>query len=395
LKLAGARNDRANRIWVGSLDGGAAKPLVATNFNAQYADGYLLFIRGGDSGGTLLALSFDLARMETSSQPVTVADQVSLYPAYLGLGDYSVSENGTLVLDSSLLQRRLEWFDRKGSQSGVFGEPATQFDFRISPDGSRIAVSVYDTGTQTTQIWVGDVARGVRTRLTSGPSSNSGPVWSPDGSKIAFQSDRKHQADIIVRAADGSGTDEAITDEEGQRIPTNWSRDGQIVYLDREAAGTRLEQLCALSVNPPRKSITILPRSANDFGQVVRLSPDGRWLTYDVDESGRDEVYVVSFPEGRGKVQISNNGGVSPKWSRGGKEILYNDFDGNVMSVDIDSSRGIQAGTPKRLFHLPEGAGFGWDSTADGERFLVNVPVVKSSSAPLNVIFNWSADLKK
>jgi len=117
-------------------------------------------------------------------------------------------------------------------------------------------------------------------------------------------------------------------------------------------------------------------------------------MTYDVDESGRNEVYVVSFPEGRGKVQISNNGGVGPKWTRGGKEIVYSDFDGNLMSVDIDAGRGIQAGTPRRLFRLPENT-FGWDPTADGERFLVNVPVIKSSSAPLNVIFNWSAGLRR
>ena len=395
MKLAGARNDPANQIWVGSLDGKAGRPLIANNFNAQYADGYLLFIRGGDFGGSLLAQPFDPARLEMSGQPVTVSDQVSLYGDFLGFGDYSVSGNGTLVLDSSLLTRRQEWFDRKGTQTGVFGDPTTQFAFRISPDGSRVAVSVYDMGTQTEQIWVGDVARGVRTRLTSGPSSNSSPVWSPDGSKIAFQSDRKHQADIFVRAADGSGTDEAITDEEGQRVPSDWSRDGQIIYVDREAAGSRLEQLSAVSINPPRKPSTIVPRAPNDFGLTPRLSPDDRWLAYDIDESGRNEIYVVSFPEGRGKVQISSSGGVGAKWTRGGKEIVYADFDGNLMSVDIDASRGLQAGTPKRLFRLPEGAGFGWEATTDGERFLINVPVIKSTSAPLNVVFNWAAGLKK
>ncbi|MGE5277929.1 MAG: protein kinase domain-containing protein, partial [Acidobacteriota bacterium] len=318
LNLAGQRSDPANRVWVGSLDGGAAKPLIATNFNAQYADGYLLFIRGGDFGGTLLAQPFDPARLETSGQPVTVADQVSLYGDVLGFGDYSVSRNGTLVLDSSLLLRRLEWYDRKGSQTGVFGEPAAQFGFRISPDGSRVAVAVYEPGTQTTQIWVGDVGRGVRTRLTSGPSSNTGPVWSPEGSRIAFQTDRKHQADIYVRPADGSGAEEAITDEVGQRIPTDWSKDGQVVYLDREAAGGRLMQLSVVSLSPPRKPFTLLPRAQKDFGFSVRLSPDGRWVAYDMDESGRSEVYVVSFPEGRGKVQISDNGGIAPKWTRGG-----------------------------------------------------------------------------
>jgi Tol biopolymer transport system component len=128
----------------------------------------------------------------------------------------------------------------------------------------------------------------------------------------------------------------------------------------------------------------------------VRLSPDNRWVAYDLNESGRSEIYVVSFPEGKGKLQVSNNGGISPKWARGGKEIVYNSFDGKLVSVSIDTSGGtLRAGTPKALFELPEGAGFGWDVTADGERFLVNVPVIKSSSSPLNVVFNWSAALKK
>jgi serine/threonine-protein kinase len=230
--------------------------------------------------------------------------------------------------------------------------------------------------------------------LTTGPSSNTGPIWSPDGSKIAFETDRKHQADIYVKASDGSGTEEAITDEEGQRIPTAWSKDGRIVYLDREAAGGRLMQLSAVSVSPPRKPFTLIPRAPKDFGFSVRLSPDDRWVTYDLDESGRPEVYAISFPEGRGRVQISNNGGIGPKWARGGKEIVYVDFEGNLMSVEIDASHGLRAGTPKRLFRLPEGS-FGWDATADGERFLVNVPVIKSSSAPLNVIVNWTAALPK
>jgi len=395
MNLAGARGDPANRIWAASLDGGAAKPILSTSFNAQFADGHMLFIRGGDFGGSLLAQPFDPVRLETVGQAVTVADQVSLYGEVLGFGDYSVSNTGTLVMDSSLLLRRLEWFDRKGSMTGTFGEAAAQFGVRISPDGSRLATAIYDAGTQSTQIWIGDVARGVRTRLTSGASSNTGPIWSPDGSRIAFQTDRKHQADVYAMAADGSGTEEAVSDELGQRIPTDWSRDGQILYLDREAAGGRLMQLSVVSAAPPRKPFTLIPRAPKDFGFSVRLSPDNKWIAYDIDESGRSEVYVLSFPDGRGKTQVSTNGGIGPKWVRGGKEIIYQDFDGQVMSVDVDTSHGVRAGTPKRLFQLPEGSDFGWDVTADGERFLVNAPVIKSSSVPLNVIVNWTAALKK
>jgi hypothetical protein len=395
LNLAGNSRDPANRIWVGSLDAAPAKPLIPANFNAQYADGYLLFIRGGQTGGSLLAQPFDTVRLETSGEPATVVEQLGLYGDFLGFGDFSVSSAGTLVFDAFRFLTRLEWIDRGGKQSGVFGDAAAHFNPRISPDGSRIAFEVYESGTNTTQIWVGDVSRGVQTRLTSGPGSNAGPLWSPDGSRIAFQTDRKHQADIYIRTVSGTAGEEAITDEDGQRIPNDWSKDGRfIVYLDREAAGSRLMQLSVMPVTGAHKPFTLLPRVPNDFGPSVRIAPDGRWVTYVLDESGRREVYVVSFPDGQGKVQISNAGGINPKWTRGGRELLYASFDGRVMSVEIDASRGLHAGTPRPLFQLPEGAS-GWDVSADGERFLVNVPVVKSSSVPLSFVVNWAAGLRK
>ncbi len=315
LNTAGNARDPANRIWVGSLDGTPGKPLIQANYNAQFADGFLLFIRGGDLGGSLLAQPFDPSRLETSGQPVTVTEQVSLYGELLGVGDYSVSRDGTLIFDGFRLQTRLEWYDRTGTQTGSFGDPAPHFNARISPDGSRVAFDLYETGTQTTQVWVGDVARGVQTRLTSAPSSNSGPVWSPDGSRIAFQSDRAHQADIIVRAANGSGVDQAMTDSADQGIPQDWSADGRfIVYLDREAAGNRLMQLSILPVEPPGEPSTVVPRAPKDFS-FVRFSRDGRWIAYDLDESGRREVYVVSVPDGQARLQISERRG-------GGSEVV-------------------------------------------------------------------------
>jgi Tol biopolymer transport system component len=395
LNVSGNSRDPANRIWVGSLDGGPAKPLISANFNAQYADGYLLFIRGGDAGGSLLAQRFDPARLETSGDPLTVADQVTLYGDYLGFGAYSVSRSGTLVFNALQLLTRLEWFDRAGKQLGAVGDPGLHFNPRISPDRTRIAFDRYDTSTQTTQLWVADVSRGVQTRLTSGPGSNSGAVWSPDSSRIAFQSDRKHQADVYVRAIAGTGADEAITDEANQRIPIDWSRDGRfLTVFDREAGGNRQIRLSALPLSGDGKPLVVVPTVPGLLGGG-RLSPDGRWLAYDTDESGRSEVYVVSFPEGQGRVQISSAGGLNAKWSRSGREIVYTAFDGKVTSVEIDTSHGLRAGTPKPVFQLPEGTGFGWDVSTDGERFLLNVPVIKSSSVPLSVVVNWTAGLKK
>jgi hypothetical protein len=395
LNLAGTSKDPSNLVWVGSLDSDEARPLIPANFNAQYADGYLLFIRGGDFGGSLLAQPFDPVSLETRGEPRSVAENVGLYGDFLGIGNFTASAGGTLLFDASRLLTRLEWFDRSGKQVGVFGEPDLHYSPRISPDGTRIAFSLYDTGTQTTQIWVGDVSRGVQTRLTSSPGSNAGPVWSPDSTRIAFQSDRKHQADVYVRASGGSGADEAFTDQEGQKIPVDWSSDGEfIVITDREAGGERLMGISAIPVSGERNSFSVVPPLSTNAG-AARLSPDGSFLAYQSDESGRMEIYVVSFPDGRAKVQISNSGGRFPKWSRGGRETLYTAFDGTLVSVEIDTRRGLSAGMPKPLFLLPEGAEVGWDVSLDGERFLLNVPVIKSSSVPLSLVANWTAALER
>ncbi|MGH9391111.1 MAG: protein kinase domain-containing protein, partial [Vicinamibacteria bacterium] len=263
LNLAGTSSDPSNQIWVGSLDSDPARPLVPGNFNPQYADGYLLFVRGGDSGGSLLAQPFDPRTLATSGEPRVLAEHVGLYSAYLGFGNFSVSSAGALVLDASRLQTRLEWLDRSGRQVSTFGEPDLYFDPRISPDGTQIAFDLYDSGTQTTQIWVRDVSRGVQTRLTSVPGSNAGAVWSPDSARIAFQSNRKHQADVFVKPSSGAGTEEAVTDEDGQRTPTDWSSDGKFLAIfDRQPAGQRLVGVSVIPMTGDRKPFLVVPRHA-------------------------------------------------------------------------------------------------------------------------------------
>jgi eukaryotic-like serine/threonine-protein kinase len=393
LNAAGNSRDPANRIWVGSMDGAPAKPVVAGNYNAEFTNGYLLFIRG-DLAGTLFAQPFDPIRMETTGDPVGVASEIGVYSDYLGIGKYSVASHGALLYSSFLLRTRLEWLDREGKSKGTFGEPGAHFGFRLSPDDARIAFDLYDPGTNLSEVWIGDVARDVQTKLTSGPSSNTGPVWSPDGSRVAFQSDRKHQADIVVRLAGGSGVEEQLTDAESQSSPVDWSADGRfILYQDREPVGNRRMQLSAIPVAPPHRPITVVPPALTDI-LGARFSPDGKWVAYERDESSRIEVFVVSFPDGQGKVQISNAGGSSPRWTRGGRELLFSDFGGTVMSVAVETAGGFRASTPRPLFTLPPGSN-GWEVSANGERFLVNTPIVKSSSVPLSLVLDWTAGLKK
>ena len=260
LNLSGSPQDEANRLCVGSVDGAPARPLMPLSTNAIYSHGYLLYKVGGVSSGTLLAQAFDPKRLELRGEPLALAEAISANIGYYNFASFTVSTSGVLVYDSALLATRLQWLDRAGRALSTFGEAGRYGFVRISPDASQIAFSMYDTGINKDQIWIGDVARGTQTRLTSGQGENGTPVWSPDGARIAFRTDRKHQADIYIRGTSGSTGDEALTDEPGQKVPEDWSRDGRfIVYFDRLATGDRTPRLSVLSLAGDRKPFVLYP----------------------------------------------------------------------------------------------------------------------------------------
>jgi Tol biopolymer transport system component len=394
LNLAGSPQDEANRLYVGSIDGAPARPLMTLSTNAVYSDGYLLYKVGGVESGTLLARAFDPKRLESRGEPVALAEAISANIGFYNFASFSVSSNGVLVYDSALLDTRLQWVDRAGRAVSTFGEAGRHSFVRISPDASQIAFSMYDPGIHKDQIWIGDVARGTQTRLTTGGGENGNPVWSPDGTRIAFRSDRKHQADIFVKATSGSTAEEALTDEPGQKVPGDWSRDGRfIVHFDRQATGDRNPRMSVLSPDGDRTPFVLYP-SIVDRTFISAFSPDGRWVAFTSAESGRTEVYAVSFPDAKRKIQISNAGGDSPRWRADGREIFYAGPGRSLMAVDVQPGDQLKPGTPHALFSLPGGAK-DWDVAPDGQRFLVIQPVVETNSVPLNLVVNWAAGLKK
>jgi Tol biopolymer transport system component/predicted Ser/Thr protein kinase len=397
LNLAGSPQDEADRLYVGSIDGTPARALMPLSTNAVYSQGYLLYMRGDVASGSLLAQAFDAERFEIRGEPQVVAEAISANIGYFNLASFAVSANGVLVYDSTLLSTRLVWLDRGGKLVARFGE-AGRYGFpRVSFDGARIAFAMYDTGIDKDQIWIGDIERGTQTKLTGEPGENTSPVWSPDGSRIAFRSDRKHQADLFVRASSGSSDDEALSDEAGQKAPEDWSRDGRfLLYFDRTATGTRVPRLSVLPMTGDRKSFVFygpVPEPGGGLGSVARFSPDGRWVALATAESGRNEVYVVSFPDKERKIQVSGAGGSSPRWRSDGREIFFS-AGGKLMAVDVQPGADLKVGTPKPLFDLPGGSR-GWDPAPDGQRFLVNAPVVESNSVPLSLVVNWTSRLKK
>jgi serine/threonine protein kinase/Tol biopolymer transport system component len=376
-------------LYYASLDGRENRPLFHSQSNAVYGSGFLLFARGNE----LMAQPFDPAagtlREEAQSLASGVVNDISTWHM-----DASTSSAGLLVLGSGgTADWQLVWMDRNGKQIGTVADKLTNLQTaRVSPQGDRIALQI-DTGVN--DIWVLDLARGVRTRLTFGPVSNAFPVWSPDGKWIAYTSDRNGQPNLYRKPSDGSGAEELLLTDEQVTIPSDWSRDGKTLLYSRGPAGNNSE-IWALPLEGERKPRLVVPRAANSFSAEGHLSPNGHWLAYTSTESGTFEVYVVAFPGGQGKWQVSTNEGSHPQWSRDGKELYYaNDTNRTVFAVPVKETNGaLQFGAAQPLVTNSATQQFFYDVTPDGKKILLNL-VSQQVSQSVTVVTNFTAGLKK
>jgi Tol biopolymer transport system component len=394
--LAGGAGDPANAVKVGSLESSSGSVVTAAECNAAYAAEHLLSVREG----TLLAQRFDPKTFRLSGEPRPVAERVSGYQLLWGAMNFSVSANGVLVYQEAVPRlSQLAWFDRNGRKLQSLGEPAAYANPRISPDGERVAISVRDPDRRTIDLWVFDLKRGVNVRLSSSsaPAPSSSPAWSPDGARVAFSANRKHQGDIYVRPVGGSGAEEPLVEAEGQKLPQDWSSDGRyLLYEDREPRGERKVTVMIRPLFGERKSSPFLQRGA-DFGSE-RFSPDGKWIAFTAEDSGRSEIYVAPVENSTARVQVSNSGGDDPRWRKDGKELFYLAPDGKIISVDLRSNAGarrIDAGPPRPLFETELTGGPGppmYDVAPDG-RFLVVTRLPGSAPPPITLLVNWTAGL--
>jgi Tol biopolymer transport system component len=397
--LANSSNPKNRSLQLGSLDAPGRTPLVNAFSSVEYASpGYLLFQREG----TLFAQTFDTKRGRLTGEPVSVVDNVEYNPA-TGRGAFSVSENGTLVYRASDTANlaTLKWFDRAGKSLETIGEPSTYSGLRLSPDNSRIAVAQSDSQ-RNQDVWTSDTDRPVFSRFTFDPANDISPIWSPDGAQIAFASNRKGTFDLYQRPSDGSGADVLLYESAAQKLPTAWSPDGKLILFNNDGAGATGRDIWALPLTGDRKPYPVVHTPAED--EAATFSPDGRWIAYQSGESGIDEVYVQPFPPTGAKWQISTTeGGLSPQWSRDGKELFYLSDGFRLRVVDVLNGGGdrLQTGMTHELFltvMLPQGGGLfshNYDVSRDGRRFLIVGRTEEAIAAPLTVIMNWMLTLKK
>jgi Tol biopolymer transport system component/predicted Ser/Thr protein kinase len=391
--LGGAADDPANAIRVASLDGRDDKALVRAKSNAGYASGYLLYAREG----TLLAQRFDTSKLEVRGDPVPAVPKIGL-STWHSHWLFSASENGTLVAAPVFAPpSRLVWLDRNGKETGSIGEPAPFGSHRLSPDGRKVAADVYDPLHDTSDILIYDAATGTGTKFVFGQAHESTPVWSPDGTRILFASDRKAKSgrgDMWMKPLDG-GKEEILAESEDARTPEDWSSDGRFISCNVLAArGKRNYEIWILDTSERNR---IAPFATVALTQPAsRLSPDGRWIAYATNESGRSDVYVRPFPSGAGTWQVSPAGGGLPAWRRDGKELFFVSLDSRMMAVPVEADAKFHAGAPVALFPIQtSGGGTSYDVSPDGQRFLVKSPVSDVASPPLDIFIHWPALLPK
>ena len=374
--------------YLGSLDGKDGKFLVQSDSNALYAPpGFLLFVRGS----TLLAQAFDARRLELTGEAVPVAEDVG-NPRDFRLGHFSVSQYGDLVYEGGRQdQGQVVWLDASGKQLGEVGEPGSHGRLRLSPDG-RILAEESQVGTNV-DLWLVDMARGVRTRFTFSPAQDTSPAWSPDGTKIAFTSVPSGQDDIYIKPTNGTGDAQPLLQDNSQKFVADWSSDGRyIAYLRQDPQGKSGSDIWVLPLFGDTKPFPFLVSSFNETEAL--FSPNSRWLAYASDESGKSEVYVVSFPQGNGKWQVSAGGGTRPRWRRDGKELFYISATSEFMSVEVREKGGSLAFSASRAL-FPAQSISTYDVAPDGNKFVVLDHLEQSSAEPITLVTNWTALLKR
>jgi eukaryotic-like serine/threonine-protein kinase len=398
LYLGGATGIReAPAIYVASLESKESKLVLRDSSNVEYALGYLVYLRGD----TLMAQPFDAGRLETKGEGFPIAEQVQHVgvagPQILTVGAFSVSENGILAyqMGKATGASELAWFDRSGKQLGVLGDQALYTNVRLSPDGKRASVGIIDPQTGRPDIWLYEVASGRRTRFTFDPAQERAVAWSPDGSRIAFSSNRKAHFDIYQKDSSGAGSEELLLESDFDKFPTSFSTDGR--FLLYWVAGLKTgADLWILPLWGDRKPFPFLQTDSNEGNGM--FSPDGRWVAYFSTESGSVELYVASFPGPGGKRQVSSAGAGTPaKWRNDGKEIFYLSPDDKLMGAEVNGQGAtLEVGAVRALFEIRRGGpGYVYDVTADGQRFVVNTAVEQKESAPITLVVNWTADLKQ
>ncbi len=395
VRHSGAGPGRDPEVRVASLDSRESKLVLKVASNVVYASGHLLYVREG----ALVAQAFDLDRLAVEGEPATLVPDV-LMDERFSRGVFSASQNGVLVYQTGKGQTLsvLRWLDRNGAILETVGEPALFFnggDPEVSPDGKRATASIVDLRTGGTDIWIVDLATGTRRRFTTGSGSKEWCAWSPDGSRIAHSISNPNGSgyDIVSKPTGGSESEVKLASDPVEfEAPLDFSPDGSFLLYSKRK--NERDDLFLLSLSGDRKPRPFLATPALE--PIARFSPNGRYVAYQSDETGRFEVYVAMFPDLGGRSQVSQNGGIEPRWSRNGRELFFFAPDNRLMAAQVKTdSPTFEVGIIQPLFQARTmGFSYRYDVAVDGKRFLVTAGLPQDL-APITLLTNWIAELPK
>jgi eukaryotic-like serine/threonine-protein kinase len=392
LYLAQNAKTEDSSIYVRALDSSENRLILKTRAQAAYVpDGYLLFVRDR----TLMAQPFDASKLQLTGEPIRVAEEVGV-DIIRGFANFSVSDNGMLTYMSGGTDGQMFLFDRDGKSLGALGPTGNYSNVYLSPDEKRVAASITDLQSGARDVWLLDIARNAPTRFTFDPAEDSIPIWSPDGSLIAFVSDREGTGNLYVKSANSAGKEELLLKTTERKFLHDWSRDGKFIAYSSLNTSTNID-LWALPMTGDKKPFPLLQSPFVE--DHARFSPDGYFIAYSSNETGRYEVYVQTFPPSGGKWVISRDGGAQPRWRRDGKEIFFIAPDRKLMAADVKlAGSNFEVSVPKPLFQtqiagpIPRNR---YDVFGNGQRFLIITPRQENNLTPITVVANWTAGLQR
>jgi serine/threonine protein kinase/Tol biopolymer transport system component len=371
-------------LYAGSLDSTEIKQLAPMPpARAEYVKaGYLLYPREG----SLVARAFDETNLKLTGEPVVVVERL-LYFDKTGWADFSASQTGVLAYMAEYPKTQLLWLDRAGRETGRVGGPGEYAQLRLSPDGQRAALTTYDPRGGARDLWIQDLVRDTRTRFVSGPTDDGDPVWSPEGRRLAYFSCCEDVSALHIKESGDVGKGQLPVKEQSFITPSDWSQDGRfLIYL-------KSRDIWVLPLSGEARPYPLMETQSAETDP--RLSPDGRWVAFVSDETGRVEVYVTRFDHPGEKWRISTEGGLAPTWRRDGRELFYMSADLNrLMAVEIKAGEVFGAGAPAQLFNT-DVRWVDFDVAVDGQRFFFVASAPGTRLLPFTVVLNWTADLKR
>jgi serine/threonine protein kinase len=379
------------KIFASALDDSACKKIISVPSNPEFAGGYLLYVLQNN----LIAQPFDPGKLEVTGDPIPIVEQLVFDPNR-NRSCYSVSQNGVLVYQSgSARPPQFVLVDRSGKIVSALKTGPAGYGAQLSKDGKRIVYDSYDVASKNSDIWLYDIARGINTRVTFDPKVDIVPQLSPDGNRVVFSSTRQKTADLFAKDLNGMSSEELLYGSPRNEYATSWSPDGKSFLLSVTDNSSTKWDLLLLPLTGEKKPIPLAQTEFNEW--LGEFSPDGQWVSYQSDESGRYEIYARTLDPRGGKFQVSNAGGLGAQWIRKTNEIIYVSPERKVMSATVKySSTSFEVVRTTALFDVNiKGVGELKAVTEDGETFLIALSGMEGASSPATLVMNWDEELKK